>query len=169
MLTLANYCFSCRLVCSDYEKTLQDIKDNSDKNFDLNSQAGTEAYSALPIQLDIPTENQPAAKDMAVCSRSWRWEWFALFFQFVILSSALVVTMCPKRLLRARFPLAVMLAIATVVIMVRRSCCRPFTIMVGLSWLSEATSFHGAGSEFLWRQAGTTCAQFAIPENIPSM
>lgn len=119
LFTLANCCPSCRLVCSDYEKTMQDIQDNSNKNFNMSNTAEREAYSyTMSSQLKIPEPGSPAAKDIAVCARSWRWEWFAMFFQFVIAASALVVTMCPKRLLRARFPLSIMLAIATAIIMV---------------------------------------------------
>ncbi|WIA09214.1 hypothetical protein OEZ85_008624 [Tetradesmus obliquus] len=107
------------LVCSDYEKTMQDIQDNSNKNFNMSNTAEREAYSyTMSSQLNIPEPGSPAAKDIAVCARSWRWEWFAMFFQFVIAASALVVTMCPKRLLRARFPLSIMLAIATAIIMI---------------------------------------------------
>jgi hypothetical protein len=106
-------------VCSDYEKTTQDIAANRNINFNMSDPVQREADYNVETQLDIPrSPEDTAAKDIAICSRSWRWEWFAMFFQFVIVAAALVVTMCPKRLLRARFPLAVMLAIATVVIMV---------------------------------------------------
>jgi hypothetical protein len=98
---------------------VQDITDNRDKNFNAgNSYQAADAQYSLTSQLDFPASNPANPSDIAVCARSWRWEWFAMFFQFVIVAAALVVTMCPKRLLRARFPLAVMLAIATVVIMV---------------------------------------------------
>jgi hypothetical protein len=112
------YCLSCRLVCSDYEKTVQDIGDNHDKNFDPNNSHQAAVLDNMASQLDFPASTPVTTSDIAVCARSWRWEWFAMFFQFVIVAAALVVTMCPKRLLRARFPLAVMLAIATVVIVV---------------------------------------------------
>lgn len=41
-----------------------------------------------------------------------------MFFQFAIAASALAVTIMPSRLLRARYPLAIMFAIATAIIMV---------------------------------------------------
>jgi hypothetical protein len=97
---------------------VQDIQDNRDKNFNMSIQAEAEKTYELVTTLSIPRPDAAAAKEVAVCARSWRWEWFAMFFQFAIVASALVVTMMPNRLLRARYPLAVMLAIATVIIMV---------------------------------------------------
>ena len=48
-----------------------------------------------------------------LCCNRW-----TLFFQFAVLISAIVVTVLPSRLPRARFPLANMLSIASVLIMV---------------------------------------------------
>lgn len=56
--------------------------------------------------------------DVAVCARTFRWEWWTLFFEFAILVSALVATALPERLVRARFPLATLLSAASVLIMV---------------------------------------------------
>eukprot|EP00879_Flechtneria_rotunda_P026360 GHRR01028103.1.p1 GENE.GHRR01028103.1~~GHRR01028103.1.p1 ORF type:complete len:152 (+),score=24.33 GHRR01028103.1:610-1065(+) len=69
-------------------------------------------------RLLIPDSSSPAATDVTTCSRSWRWEWFTLFFTFAVIIAALIVTALPSRLLRARYPLAVLLSIATTLIMI---------------------------------------------------
>lgn len=60
----------------------------------------------------------PADTDVAVCSRSWRWEWWTLFFEFAIVAYGLASTLLPNRLPRARYAVAQYLAIATVLVMV---------------------------------------------------
>ncbi|WIA09217.1 hypothetical protein OEZ85_008627 [Tetradesmus obliquus] len=107
------------LVCSNTEKTLQDIQDNAADNWNITT-AGELAITVNMFSgmLRIPQQGSVAASEVAVCSRPWRWEWFALFFQFAIIASALVVTLMPTRLLRSRFPLAIMFAIATAIVMV---------------------------------------------------
>jgi hypothetical protein len=59
-----------------------------------------------------------ANQDNAICSRSYRWNWWTLFFQFAIMASAAVATAMPKCLARARFPLAFLLSASSVLIMV---------------------------------------------------
>lgn len=100
-----------RLVCSNYTKTVDDITANYAANFP--NATGLEA-AQLQAQLNIPS----AAEDVALCARSWRWEWFCMFFQFACIASSLVVTCLPTRIQRARYPLGNLFAIATVIIMV---------------------------------------------------
>jgi hypothetical protein len=131
---------------------VQDINDNRDKNFNLSNSGEAEAASHLTYELDFPASSPGGASDIAVCARSWRWEWFAMFFQFVIVAAG-VVTMCPKRLLCARFPLAVMLAITTVVIMVSRL----LGFLVGLLFLGFSCTILliPVSSELCHRLCGT--------------
>jgi hypothetical protein len=113
-----------RLVCSNTAKTVKNIEDNAADNWNIsNPVALATAALSFSAQLNIPAQGSPAADDVSICSRPWRWEWFALFFQFAIVASALVVTLMPSRLLRSRYPLAIMFAIATAIIMV--SCLQP--------------------------------------------
>ncbi|KAF8073012.1 TIM21 [Scenedesmus sp. PABB004] len=106
------------LVCSDHAKTVADITANLGDNFGVTGAAGGAVVGAIGAVLGVPPAGSPASMDVPLCSRSWRWEWFALFFQFALMASGVVVSLCPSRLVRARFPLANMLSIATVVIMV---------------------------------------------------
>jgi hypothetical protein len=106
-------------VCSNNAKTVQDIQDNAANNWNIsNPVALASTVLGFSAQLNIPVPGSAGAEEVAVCSRPWRWEWFAMFFQFAIVASALVVTVMPTRLLRARYPLAIMFAIATAIIMV---------------------------------------------------
>lgn len=105
---------ACRLVCSNYDKTSKDIVANYKKNYP-NAAVATNSIAQMST-LNIPTSKE----DTALCARTWRWEWFCMFFEFAVIASALAVT-CLPRLVRARFPLANLLSIATVIIMV--SCC----------------------------------------------
>lgn len=109
-----------RLVCSNYQRTLDSIATNLADNYDTNNPALLAAVSAdVAAKLNLPVRGSDASSDVALCSRSWRWEWFVMFFQFAILVSGLVVSMMPARLARARYPLANMLSIAAVLVMVR--------------------------------------------------
>jgi hypothetical protein len=111
-------------VCSNTAKTIKDIEDNAANNWDISNPAALSvAAVTFSAQLGIPATGSPAADEVSICSRPWRWEWFAMFFQFAIVASALVVTLMPTRLLRSRYPLAIMFAIATAIIMV--SCLQP--------------------------------------------
>lgn len=85
------------LVCTDTANTLQQL-------------------GAAPQDASLGAAG--IGKDVAVCSRTWKWEWWTLFFEFAVLVSALVVTAMPSRLPRARYPLANLLSIASVLIMV---------------------------------------------------
>lgn len=85
------------LVCTDTANTLQQL-------------------GAAPQDASLGAAG--IGKDVAVCSRTWKWEWWTLFFEFAVLVSALVVTAMPSRLPRARYPLANLLSIASVLIMI---------------------------------------------------
>jgi hypothetical protein len=111
-------------VCSNHANTVQDIQDNAANNWNISEpNVLTGAVMGFSAQLNIPAPGTAGAEEVAVCSRPWRWEWFAMFFQFAIVASALVVTLMPTRLLRARYPLAIMFAIATAIIMVSTPRC----------------------------------------------
>lgn len=70
----------CRLVCSDYQKTAADISDNLSKNYNTSDAEQVESAGTLISALNLPNPltaaNTPASVDVALCSRSWRWEWF---------------------------------------------------------------------------------------------
>jgi hypothetical protein len=57
-------------------------------------------------------------------------EWWTLFFQLAVIISAVVATALPDRLPRARYPLANMLSIASVLIMVSIKQGMPVTALV---------------------------------------
>lgn len=77
------------------------------------------AANAAYFQIGIPAVNT----DVAVCSRSWRWEWWTLFFELAILTYGLLATLMPNRLPRARYAVAQYLVIATVLVMVSHPLC----------------------------------------------
>lgn len=125
----------CRRVCSDYDNTVKDIVDNYKANYPDSASVNTlELYG----RLHIPAGEQ----DVALCSRSWRWEWFCLFFQLACVASATIVSFMPVRMLRARFPLANMLSIATTIIMVSivLAASRPQHLSVHNSILTKEIS-----------------------------
>lgn len=105
----------CRLVCSDYNNTLNDIYTNFETNYNMTVTPKLQLYFNQHIQL--PINGTAATSDVALCARSYRWEWFTLFFEFCVIGSGLVATVLGTRLVHARFPLANLLSIATVLIM----------------------------------------------------
>eukprot|EP00878_Enallax_costatus_P041307 GHUV01047978.1.p1 GENE.GHUV01047978.1~~GHUV01047978.1.p1 ORF type:complete len:142 (+),score=28.89 GHUV01047978.1:64-489(+) len=98
------------LVCSNYDKTVEDIVANYNTNYNTT----TVTMDQIAEKLNIPQ----VAQDVALCARSWRWDWFCMIFRFTCVVAAGVITAMPSRLGRSRFPLANCFSIATVIIMV---------------------------------------------------
>jgi hypothetical protein len=83
-----------------------------------------------------------------LCCNRW-----TLFFQFAVLTSAIVVTVLPSRLPRARFPLANTLSIASMLIMVSTLLAQSAGVAPagGCVWFDKAFADH-------WRR-GQWCRQ----------